>query len=165
MIAYFATKPVFFERNIGIALLALLVFVAVNIRNRLEMSLLAASCVLMLYWSLYSAFSFGAPNQTWKWFERDHFGFVVLRGWPIEGLDAFLQKCEGIFGVMDYNDDHSQKMIQDSKAVPIAHFKSVFAPLPTSTMHTYLESDVYYYLCAKPSSGHRPDSVTVPGKN
>ncbi|MCU0904393.1 MAG: hypothetical protein MUE83_11030, partial [Tabrizicola sp.] len=54
LIAYFATKPVFFERNIGIGQLALLTFVVLNFRTKAETLALAASCVLMMYWSFHT---------------------------------------------------------------------------------------------------------------
>jgi hypothetical protein len=165
IIAYFATKPIFFERNIGIALFALLIFVSVNIRHRAEIWLLIPSCILMLYWSFWTAFVFGNPNINEARFERKHFGMVVPRGWPVDDLDDHLGRCEGIFGAMDFKDDFSRKMIEGSKAVPIAHFESVFAILPTSTMHTYLESDLHYFYCARPSSTHRPESATIPSKD
>ena len=160
VIAYFATKPVFFERNIGIGLLALLVFVAVNIRNRVESLLIGASVVLMLFWSFNIAVIFGSKNIHQKSFERATFGAPVERVWPIDGLDSFLGTCQGIVGVRNYNDDFSREMIDDAKAVPIAHFTSVFAVLPTSTLHTYLESDLHYYRCRRQGTNQPPDAMT-----
>ena len=147
VVAYFATKPVFFERNIGIGLLALLIFVAVNIRNRAEILLVVASCGLMFYWSYKIAYVFGHSNTHERRFEEANFGAQIPRIWPIEGLDARLATCTGMIAVFDFNDDHSRKMIEEAHAVPVAHFSSVFAVLPTSTLHTYLESDLLYYRC------------------
>jgi hypothetical protein len=147
LIAYFATKPVFFERNIGIGLLPLVIFVGVSIRNRAEIPLAVASCSLMFYWSFNIAFIFSNSNTNEKRFELATLGTQVPRFWPVKGLDLHLATCHGMIAVIDYSDDHSRRMIEEAEAVPIAHFRSVFAALPTSTLHTYLESDLLHYRC------------------
>jgi hypothetical protein len=147
LLGYFATKPVFFERNIGLGLLALSVFVALNIRTKAEVWIVAASCVLMMYWSVHFAYSFGTAHARESRFEMATFGELIPKYWKIENLDSLLSTCTGIAGLMDYNDDLSQKMIDDARALPVAHFTSVYTALPTSTIQTYLEADVNYYKC------------------
>jgi len=147
LIAYFATKPVFFERNINVGLLALAIFVAVNFRSKIEGCLIMASCAIILYWSVNSALIFAGSNKNEKHFEVATFGATVERAWPIDDLDAYLATCEGIVGVNDYYDEYSRRMFDRAQADPIAHFSSVFSALPTSTLHTYLESDLYYLRC------------------
>jgi hypothetical protein len=148
LIAYFATKPVFFERNIGIGQLALLTFVVLNFRTKAETLALAASCVLMMYWSFHTAYIFANLDKNERQFELANLGVEVPRVWPLDGLDAYLETCTGMVAVHDFYDDHSRKIISEAQAVPIARFESVFAMLPTSTMHTYLESGLQYYRCA-----------------
>jgi hypothetical protein len=106
----------------------------------------------MLFWSFNIAFIFSNSNTHEKRFELATFGEQAPRVWPVDGLDAHLASCDGIVAVNDYNDDHSRKMFEESKAVPVAHFRSVFAALPTSTLHTYLESDLIYHRCNKPAT-------------
>jgi hypothetical protein len=147
LIAYFAMKPVFFERNINIGLLALAIFVAVSFRTKLEGYLILISCSLMLYLSVNTALIFAGSNKNESQFEVISFGVEVARAWPIDDLDAYLASCEGIVGINDYFDEYSRRMFDQAEADPIAHFSSVFSALPTSTMHTYLESDLYYFQC------------------
>ena len=63
-------------------------------------------------------------------------------------------KCETL-GVADYNDQWARFYIANAEAKGfrlVAHRRGRFRLLVTSTLHTYLDADVYYFRCPQPGN-------------
>lgn len=149
---YFATKPVFFERNISLALMASVIVAYGLPRGRVASIALATSLLLMTYWSVSIAqLAATRGSQMTEW-EQANFGpnltYSVTRTWPNIDTRGFLARCgQGIVGVNDFGDDTSRRIMEEIGDKPIATRKGRFSLLPTSTLNVYLETTVNYYQC------------------
>lgn len=147
---YFATKPVFFERNISLALMASLIVAFSLPRWRSTNLVLATSLIVMTYWSFSIAqLSESRGSQITEW-ELNKFGMAIDRTWPLTGAADLLTTCgDRIIGVSDYGDVTSQQIKKEIGINPIATRNGTFSILPTSTLNTYLETSINYYQCHK----------------
>jgi len=145
---YFATKPVFFERNISLALLASIIVAFSLPRWRSTNLILTASLIVMTYWSINIALlSSSRGSQITEW-EINKFGMAIDRTWPLTGAADLLSTCgDRIIGVSDYGDVTSQRIKNEIGIEPMATRNGAFSKLPTSTLNTYLETSIDYYQC------------------
>jgi hypothetical protein len=61
-----------------------------------------------------------------------------------------LPACSGLLAILDLNDDFSRRLhdyVRSTGRKEVGHYTSRFSIVPTSTLHTYLDTDVYYYTC------------------
>lgn len=149
--AYFCTKPVFFERNISLALAASIVIAFALTRGRLANCILAISFVVMGYWSVNVASLVRQnPGERVAAWESRKFGQPVTRTWPRNDAADLLANCKAhgkVIGVHDYGDSTSARIRSEIPKKPLIKRRGAFYPLPTSTFDTYLDTSVYYYLC------------------
>lgn len=152
VLGYFCLKPVFFERNISLALMATVFTAFLSSRRPVAVFALCCSLLVMLYWSTYIAVYSGSRLYSERSkFEVKTFGRVVQHAWPANGrlreTREILETCRDVIGIYDFGDGTSRSLRQSMYSEPIAAWKSPFHILPTSTLHTYLDRDVYYYTC------------------
>lgn len=148
--AYFAIKPVFFERNIGLALFAAIVVAFAIRRSRLATAALFSSLAVMASWSWNIADVAKNRSDRLNNFEVAMFGASVPHNWPYPTAIGMLDGCAGIVGLIDYEDPLSKDMIQQIGADPVATFEGRFSMIPTSTLQAYLETTIRYYQCKVP---------------
>lgn len=160
---YFATKPVFFERNFSQSLPSLCFAFGLVIDSgwktfkeakyravylAVAAPLLAGSAFQMLYWShvisdaaLYLEDRRAHFEIREKLADFEDFGFV-------SSFSGTVPDC-GRIAVIDYNDPWTRQhllILSQSGFNKVAEYRSVFSRLPTSTLHTYLDSDVHYLI-------------------
>jgi hypothetical protein len=158
-ILYFATVPVFFERNISLALTALLTSgVMLGARHR-SVVLIGTLCSFwMLYWSIQisgdSRERGTRPDRHADWATTNG-----LQGTPIviefASPVGLVENCTDRIGLMHFGDDYSASSISQLERAghtPIAVYQGRYRQIPTSTLHTYLDADIYYYQCG-PGNG------------
>jgi hypothetical protein len=153
---YFATQRVFFERNFAHGLVPLLFAAALAVQGIKFSSaryLLAAAMLLpMTYWSLQIAIATRSAFRP-QAYESSHNLTVTHRvGLPAEGQDQNIAGCQTV-AIIDYNDPWSRNYVAKLQADGfelIGHYRGRFAPLVTSTLHTYLDPGAYYLKCPKP---------------
>jgi hypothetical protein len=151
---YFIGKPVFFERNFAHTLIPMLLAAALFVAALRQIYLrISAALVVMLwmgYWSVQIALAVHDRDSAVARFE-------VANGLnPSERLpfDASVDRrvparCETI-SLIDHNDPWTANFLVQLQAqgfVPIARYRGRFSRLVTSTLHTYLDSDVHYLRC------------------
>ena len=158
LFAYFATKPVFFERNLSHALIPLLIAAALAVGMLKSWTLRAAAAagmlVPMIWWSIEISLATG--NLSWiTRLEAEHH-ITTTPTWISDRSNYALmftgelpEKCETL-AVADYNDPWAKIYIAKAEANGyrlLAYHRGRFKPLVTSTLHTYLDADVYYFGC------------------
>lgn len=157
LFGYFASLPVFFERNLSHALIPLLVAAALAVSMlkswRLRAAAIAAMLLPMTFWSIQIAIATG--DQSWLTrFEAEH-GLATpmwisdRNNYDLRFKGELPEKCDTI-AVTDYNDPWAKIYIAKAAANGyrlVAHHHGRFKPLVTSTLHTYLDADVYYFRC------------------
>lgn len=150
---YFIGKPVFFERNFSHALIPLLLAAALAVaalrRPDLRFGAAAVLALWMGYWSVQIAAAVNFPGGAAR-FEADNALVPSLR---LSFDDSFNKKvperCETI-ALTDHNDRWTANFLALLEAQgfrPIALYRGRFSALVTSTLHTYLDSDVHYLRC------------------
>lgn len=153
IIGYFACKPVFFERNIGLALMSLVVMVGAVTTSFRSLPLPVLTGLVMGWWSIQIAVASTHFNERRLAWERLHVGQATVE-WPNDDVVETLRSCQGTYGVADYGDAYSIGMRRDAEAagfVSFARYQSVFHVVPPSTLQVYLDTDVDYYRCAHPA--------------
>ena len=161
IIGYFACKPVFFERNIGLALMALIIIGGAVTTSYRSLVPSVMTGLVMGWWSIQIAVANTHLNERRLDWETAHVGKVSVN-WPNDDVVGALRTCEGVYGVADYGDAYSIEMRREAEAagfVPFAHYDSVFHIVPTSTLQTYLDPDVDYYNCLRPVIPVRRDET------
>jgi len=156
-IAYFGTRPVFFERNLAItAAGAIVVYVVLlgTLRSRVQQAIGMILAVFpMAFWSLHIALTAHGIEGHGQ-FERAN-GLKVATFHTANKM--VIAPCSGVFGSHDYNDEVTAKIRQAIEAAgykKVARYNSHFLLLPTSTLHVYLDPSFDYYEC-------KPDEQTV----
>jgi hypothetical protein len=152
LFAYFATKPVFFERNFSHALIPLLLAAALGVtalRHKAWRLVVAALVVTpMAYWSVQIANELRQPERLAQ-FEAAH-GLKPARIFFDKVHAAELPAGCDTIAIQSFNDPWSAayfaKLVQNDFR-PIAVYRGPFGPLVTSTLHTALGSDVLYFRC------------------
>ena len=150
---YFVGKSVFFERNFSHVLIPILLAAALAVAGLRPLAWrLAAAAILALYMGYWSVQIARATH------DRDAIArFEAANGLaPSERLpfDASVDRkeparCDTI-SLIDHNDRWTADFLAllDAQGfVPIARYRGRFSPLVTSTLHTYLDSDVHYFRC------------------
>jgi len=159
LFAYFASKPVFFERNLSHALIPLLVAAALAVSmlesNTWRAVAAAAMLLPMTYWSIQICLQIADMGSLAR-FEAEHglnkvpnFWISDRSNYDLRFLGQLPQQCETL-AVADYNDAWAKIYIAKAAANGleiVAHHRGRFRPLVTSTLHTYLDADVYYFRC------------------
>ena len=153
LFAVFSGKAVFYERNFAHGLVPMLWAAALAVWAVQSASLrLAAAAVLVLpmtYWSLQIALAVRDRNA----FERFELSHSIS---PSERLtfDDVMKStvpvgCETI-SVTGYNDPWTSafiSLLERQGFEPIARYRGRFSTLVTSTLHTYVDTDVAYFRC------------------
>jgi hypothetical protein len=150
---YFITKPVFFERNFSHALIPVLLAAALAVaalrRPSLRFGAAAVLALWMGYWSVQIAAAVNFPGRAAR-FEADNALAPSLRLSFDDSFDKKVpEKCETI-ALTDHNDPWTAGFLALLEAQgfrPIALYRGRFSALVTSTLHTYLDSDVHYLRC------------------
>jgi hypothetical protein len=156
VILFFAPVPFFIERNYSLALFGCAVLVgawmASGVTRPLAHVAFAAALVPMAYWSVQIALASterpGARRAQWQ---AEHIHAPVTYFWTGERDAAELPSCSGLLAILDVNDDFSRRLLDRVRASgrrEVGHYVSRFSIVPTSTVHTYLDMDVYYFTCA-----------------
>jgi hypothetical protein len=150
---FFATQSVFFERNLAHALVPLLLAAAIGVSTLKPVWLRWAGALLMLipmaYWSSQIALTMkSAPG--WLRYEAAHAIAPSLRiGYPEIVSGTMPNRCDTV-AVISYNDPRSARYLESLRQagyVPIGEYDGRFAPLVTSTLHTYLDPNFHYFRC------------------
>jgi hypothetical protein len=153
LFVYFAGKAVFYERNFSYVLIPMLLAAALAAAAlRTGTWRVAVALVLvvpMAYWSVRIA---GAVH------DRDSLArFEAANGLSPSQRMSFADaqdktvpaRCDTI-AVIDHNDPWTVQYIALLEAQGfrrIGHYRSPFGALVTSTLHTYLDSDMHYFRC------------------
>jgi hypothetical protein len=153
---YFAAVPFFIERNFSLAIFGFAVLLSAWIgscRARLlALPALAAALIPMAYWSIQIArSSYEGPFIRQSQWQAAHLREPVTPFWTAKpNLADELSVCSGVLGIPDFNDDYSQRLhdyVRSTGRKEVWHYVSRFSIVPTSTLHTYLDMDMYYYTC------------------
>lgn len=156
VVAYFATVPFFIERNFSLAIFGFAVLLAVWIgcgrAQPLAVAMFAAAFIPMSYWSVQIALaSYERPGARRAAWQAAHVHEPVTYFWSAKPNFADeVPKCSGLLGIPDLNDDFSRRLLdylQSTGRQEAAHYRSRFSIVPTSTLHTYLDTDMYYFAC------------------
>ncbi|MEL6568906.1 MAG: hypothetical protein AAFQ22_10845 [Pseudomonadota bacterium] len=153
---YLAPQPVFFERNLMLALAAFVLMVSVSIRSLAGIGLAVMCALPMMWWSAHIASESRGLFDARTDFEIETFGERIPHAWSPAGSVEMVRSCDGKIGFHDYGDAYSSKALEalaQADAKQIAEYKSAFSALPTSTLHTYLDSDMVYFKCGTFSEG------------
>lgn len=157
VIVYFAPVPFFIERNYSLAVFGCAVllgeWVASGRARALGFIAFAAALLPMAYWSVQIALATaerpGARRVHW---EATHLDQPTTWFWNGElEMAQELPNCSGLLAIPDLNDDFSRRLIDHVRATgrkEVAHYRSRFSIVPTSTLHTYLDADMRYFTCA-----------------
>lgn len=144
---YFLPVPMFIERNFSLAVFGFAIVLATVPRLHIATMI---SVAVMAYWSVQISLSIhdplGARRVAWETANNIQKNQMVW--WEI--YNSKIPSCVGLLSAPYLNDDYSHAIrsrLLSSGHVEIAHYKSRFSLVPTSTLHTYLDTDVYYYRC------------------
>lgn len=157
---YFGSKPVFFERNINIAIFSLLAVAPfLNISTRIVRASIVASFSVMLFWSAQIALEVGIlrpPNDRFsQWLAFNKLEGTPVIFAPFKAVET-VENCDGMIGLYDFGDQYSKTSLEQLRQVGLISkmdYNGRFGILPTSTLHTYLDADVHFFDC-----GIAPDS-------
>jgi hypothetical protein len=153
---YFAAVPFFIERNFSLAIFSFAVLLSAWIgsgRARLlALPALAAALIPMAYWSIQIArSSYEGPFMRRSHWQAANVHEPVTLFWSAKpNVAGELPVCSGLLGIPDVNDDFSRRLLEYLRSTgrkEVAHYTSRFSIVPTSTLHTYLDMDMYYYTC------------------
>ena len=157
VLVYFAPVPFFIERNYSLAVFGCAVLLAAWIaagRARALVALaFAAALIPMGYWSVQIALANGErPMGRRGAWQAAHVDAPVTLFWTAKpDVSNELPACSGLLAIPDLNDDFSQRLLAYVRASgrrEVAHYVSRFSIVPTSTLHTYLDTDAYYFTCS-----------------
>jgi hypothetical protein len=153
LFVYFAGKAVFYERNFSYVLIPMLLAAALAAAALRTNPWRAAAAVVlvvpMAYWSVRIASAVHDRDSLARFeaakglspSQRMSFADAQEKNIPVQ--------CHTI-AVIDHNDPWTVQYIVLLEAqgfAPIAHYRSRFGALVTSTLHTYLDSDMHYFRC------------------
>lgn len=153
--AWFVSQQVFFERNFSLAILAaatLIGWLAAS-RPRIAGTIAIVSAAPMLWWSqqiLEETLDHHLRRSQWeeaRGLDVSHYAYGFLLPPP----DTF--QCRGVVGLIDHNDDTTPEVVAALAARGerlVARYEGRFHLAPTSTLHSFLDSDVIYYACRTP---------------
>jgi hypothetical protein len=156
VILYFAPVPFFIERNFSLALFGCAVLVGAWLASGAARALariaFVAALIPMGYWSVQIALaSAERPAARRAQWEAADIHAPVTYFWSGDRNAAELPSCSGLLGIPDLNDDFSRRLLDRVRATgrrEVGHYVSRFSIVPTSTLLTYLDMDVYYFTCA-----------------
>ena len=152
LFAFFAGKLVFYERNFAHAILPVLFAAALAVDALPRYWRLIAAVVLitpMAYWSIQIAAAVHGRDRVGK--------FEAANGLaPTERIDfesSFDRPLPGpckLIAVTDHNEAWTKAYLAKLEGAgfrPVARYRGRFSLLVTSTLHTYLDTDVHYLRC------------------
>jgi hypothetical protein len=151
---YFIGKAVFFERNFSHVLIPLLLTAALAVAALRSFTWrFAATALLVLYvgyWSAQIAMATHDRDTAVARFEAAN-GLAPSERLPFDAsVDRKVPgRCDTV-ALIDHNDQWSGDFLAQLEAQgyrPIARYRGRFGALVTSTLHTYLDSDVHYLRC------------------
>jgi hypothetical protein len=157
VVATFAPVPFFIERNYSLALFGCAVllagWIAFGRARALAVVAFTAALIPMGHWSVEIALANNerpmARRGAWQ---VAHLAAPVTFFWTGKpDVADELPACTGLLAVPDLNDDTSRRVLAYVRATgrkEVGHYVSRFSIAPTSTLHTYLDADVYYFTCA-----------------
>ena len=153
LVIYFATKPVFFERNFSHGLIPLVLAAALAAAGMRAIWLRAAIAIMLLppmaYWSIQIASATRWPERQAEFELAQSLGSARRITYEAIHGGEMPERCDTV-AVMSFNDPWSRTYLDrlaQGGFTPIAHYRSRFSPLVTSTLHTYLDRDVRYFRC------------------
>jgi hypothetical protein len=157
IVLYFAPVPFFIERNYSLAVFGCAVllgaWMAWGRARPLALIAFAAALVPMGYWSVQIALASAEPPAARRaqW-QAAHINEPTTYFWTAEqNIAEQLPNCSGLLAIPYLNDDFSRRLLDYVRASgrkEVAHYVSRFSLVPTSTLHTYLDTDIYYFTCA-----------------
>lgn len=156
VLAYFAIVPFFIERNLSLAIFGCAVLLAAWIASgrarALTLVAFAAALTPMSYSSVQIALAhYERPFARRAQWEAAHLHAPVTFFWTAKpDIADELPSCSGLLGIPDMNDDFSRRLrdyVRSTGRKEVAHYASRFSIVPTSTLHTYLDMDAYYFTC------------------
>jgi hypothetical protein len=156
VLAYFAAVPFFIERNLSLTVFGCAVLLSAWIasgRTRLfALAAFAAALVPMSYWSIQIALAhYERPMLRRAEWQAAHIDAPVTFFWTAKpNIAEELPPCSGLLVIPDLNDDFSRRVLDYVRSTgrkQIARYTSRFSLVPTSTLHTYLDADAYYFTC------------------
>jgi hypothetical protein len=159
---WFLQQRTFFERSFSLAVIGAILLIGwlAGRRPRTALAIALASAMPMLWWSQQILEeTLDHYMRRWRWEQAQ--GLVVAK--YVQGFvtpPADVSRCRGVFGVMDFNDDWTDGTLAalDARGKRrLAHYRSRFHLVPTSTLQNFLDHDVVYYACR----GERPQSSGV----
>ncbi len=153
LFVYFAGKAVFYERNFSFTLIPMLLAVGLaTTALRQNYWRVTAAVVLLLpmgYWSIQIA-SAANDRASLRRFEAMNGLSPSLR---LDFADVRANEvpasCQTV-AIEDFNESWTAAylvMLEGNGFHPIARYRSRFSTLVTSTLHTYLDTDVHYFRC------------------
>ena len=153
LFVYFASKAVFFERNLAHALIPLLLAAALGIGALKRRSWRIAAAVLtvlpMAYWSMQIVRAIRTPQRVAQFESAQGLTAAQRVDFREVYLDEVPAQCTTI-ALHDFNDPWTRSYLEKLRQRgfrEIAHYRSGFGPLVTSTLHTYIASDIRYFRC------------------
>jgi hypothetical protein len=150
---YFVGKPVFFERNFSHVLIPLLLIagLAVTALRSFTWRVAAAAALVLYmgYWSVQIALATHDRDAVAR-FEAAN-GLAPTERLPFDTPPdrKVPERCDTV-ALIDHNDPWTADFLAQLEAEgfhPIARYRGRFSPLVTSTLHTYLDSDMHYFRC------------------
>jgi hypothetical protein len=168
LFVYFAGKAVFYERNFSYALIPMLlgaVLAAAALRTPMRRAVAALVLVVpMAYWSVKIAGAVHDRNAVAR-FEAANGLSPSQQMSFADAVDKNIpERCDTI-SVIDHNDPWTVQYLALLKAKgfrPIARYRGPFRALVTSTLHTYLDSDVHYLRCPESKATTSPSAAASP---
>jgi len=152
LFVFLGIHPVFFERNFHpfIVIMALSTVIILNtiLKTKWQIIISLIMVAPLLYWTCM-IYLVKQPSSRVA-FNSELEEIVKKTGVEPEDLNIYsaVQEC-GLFRQVDYNDkisfDQRQAYLNKSFRVVASHI-SRFNILPTSTLHTYLEHNIYIFL-------------------
>jgi hypothetical protein len=153
VLAYFAFQRVFFERNLAHVLVPALAGAALCVASlRSTSARIAMSLVLlapMLYWSVQVAHASRHRGGQFRFEAARQMRDVQYIDWQRVYAGQMPRECR-LIGYLDYRDPWSERYaaaLERNGYQPAAHYRGHFSGLVTSTLHTYLSSDIRYFRC------------------
>ena len=165
LFVYFASKTVFFERNFAHVLIPLLLAAALGIAALKHRSWRIAAALLtvlpMAYWSLQIVRAIWTPKRRAQFESAHALGAAQPVHFPQIHSGDVPAQCDTI-ALHDLNDPWTRsyrEKLRQRGFHEIAHYHSGLGPLVTSTLHTYVASDVRYFRCPPASAAQPPQAA------
>ena len=157
-VLYFSTKTVFFERNFAQALPSLIVAFGLAVHALLQSLknrglairaglwlVIAVGIFQMAHWTL-AINNVSTSRGSLRAAYEQEYGLIGFDSHYLIQDDLSRDGC-GKFAILEFNDPqtrHNLETLKNSGFTQMGAYKSVFALMPTSTLHTYLDANIIY---------------------